>query len=140
MKLAKSCVINVTGNEALVLGHLAYATWKLWNVANYERKNWTKESGVAYPNWYDQKKRLKTQFWYNNLPSQSAQELLHTLDGAWKSFYKLKKTKGIENPKPPKFKHEPFNVKYLKDGFVVFDGNRVRLAIPFSGTDMCVVV
>jgi putative transposase len=53
LKLAKSCVINVTGNVALVLGHLAYATWKLWNVANYERKNWTKESGIAYPNWYD---------------------------------------------------------------------------------------
>jgi len=130
LKLAKSCVINVTGNVALVLGHLTYATWKLWNVANYERKNWTKESGIVYPNWYDQKKRLKDQFWYNNLPSQSAQELLHTLDGAWKSFYKLKKTKGIENPKPPKFKREPFNVRYLKDGFVVLDGNKVRLAIP----------
>lgn len=130
MKLAKSGVLNATGEVALVLGHLAYATWKLWNVANYERKNWTQESGVTYPNWYDQKKRLKDEFWYNNLPSQSAQELLHTLDGAWKSFYKLKKTGGIENPKPPKFKQEPFNVKYLKDGFTVLSGNRIRLAIP----------
>ena len=130
MKLAKSCVINVTGNVALVLGHLAYATWKLWNVANYERKNWTKESGIAYPNWYDQKKRMKDQFWYNNLPSQSAQELLHTLDGAWKSFYKLKKAGGIENPKPPKFKRAPFNVRYLKDGFIVLAGNKIRLAVP----------
>jgi len=130
LRLAKSCVINITGNVALVLGHLAYATWKLWNVANYERRNWTKESGIAYPNWYDQKKRLKDQFWYNNLPSQSAQELLHTLDGAWKSFYKLKKTGGIENPKPPKFKRELFNVKYLNNGFMVLDGNKIRLAIP----------
>ena len=130
MKLAKSCVINATGKVALVLGHLAYAAWKLWNVANYERKNWTKESGIAYPNWYDQKKRLKDEFWYNNLPSQSAQELLHRLDGAWKSFYKLKKTGGIENPKPPNYKHEPFNVNYLKDGFTVLSGNIVRLAIP----------
>lgn len=130
MKLAKSCVINTTGKVALVLGHLAYAAWKLWNVANYERKNWTKESGIAYPNWYDQKKRLKDEFWYNNLPSQSAQELLHRLDGAWKSFYKLKKTGGIENPKPPNYKHEPFNVNYLKDGFTVLSGNIVRLAIP----------
>ena len=130
MKLAKSCVINAKGNVSLVLGHLAYAAWKLWNVANYERKNWTKESGITYPNWYDQKKRLKDEFWYNNLPSQSAQELLHTLEGAWKSFYKLKKTGGIENPKPPNYKHEPFNVKYLKDGFRVLSGNRVRLAIP----------
>ena len=130
MKLAKSCVINATGDVSLVLGHLAYAAWKLWNVANYERKNWNKESGISYPNWYDQKKRLKDQFWYNNLPSQSAQELLHTLEGAWKSFYKLKETGGIENAKPPKFKHEPFNVKYLKDGFTVLSGNKIRLAIP----------
>jgi putative transposase len=73
---------------------------------------------------------MKDQFWYNNLPSQSAQELLHTLDGAWKSFYKLKKTGGIENPKPPKFKREPFNVRYLKDGFIVLAGNKIRLAVP----------
>ncbi len=130
MKLAKSCVINATGDVSLVLGHLAYAAWKLWNVANYERKNWEKESGISYPNWYDQKKRLKDHFWYNNLPSQSAQELLHVLECAWKSFYKLKKTGGIENAKPPKFKHEPFNVKYLKDGYTVLSGNIVRLAIP----------
>lgn len=130
MKLAKICVIHTEGDVSLVLGHLSYAAWKLWNVANYERKNWVKESGLPYPNWYDQKKRLNDQFWYNNLPSQSAQELLHTLDGSWKSFYKLKKTDGVVNPKPPKFKHEPFNVKYLKDGFTVLSGNRVRLAIP----------
>ena len=130
MKLAKSCVINPSSDVALVLGQLTYAAWKLWNVANYERKTWTKESGIPYPNWFDQKKRLKEHFWYKNLPSQSAQELLHTLDGAWRSFYKLKETGGVENPKPPKYKQENFNMKYLKDGFTVLSGNRVRLAIP----------
>ena len=130
MKLAKSCVINPSSDVALVLGQLTYAAWKLWNVANYERKAWTKESGIPYPNWFNQKKRLKEHFWYKNLPSQSAQELLHTLDGAWRSFYKLKETGGVENPKPPKYKQENFNMKYLKDGFKVLSGNRVRLAIP----------
>ncbi|GAB6155266.1 hypothetical protein JCM17380_40170 [Desulfosporosinus burensis] len=43
MKLAKSCVINATGDVSLVLGHLAYAAWKLWNVANYERKTKSRE-------------------------------------------------------------------------------------------------
>lgn len=100
MKLAKSCVINPASDVALVLGHLTYAARKLWNVANYERKTWTKESGVPYPNWFEQKKRLKEHFWYKNLPSQSAQDLLHTLNGSWESFFKLKKTGGIENPKP----------------------------------------
>lgn len=130
MKLAKSCEINPTSSVALVLGHLTYAAWKLWNVANYERKTWTKESGEPYPNWFEQKKRLKEHFWYKNLPSQSAQEMLHTLDGAWMSFYRLKETGGIENPKPPKYKQKNFNVKYLKDGFKVLSGNRIRLAIP----------
>lgn len=130
MKLAKSCVLIPSQEAALVLGHLTYAAWKLWNVANYERKNWVKESGAPYPNWYDQKKRLKEHFWYKNLPSQSAQELLHTLDGAWRSFYKLKETGGIENPRPPKYKQDRFNVKYLKDGFTVLSGNKIRLAIP----------
>lgn len=130
MKLAKSCVINPSSDVALVLGQLTYAAWKLWNIANYERKTWTKESGIPYPNWFEQKKRLKEHFWYKNLPSQSAQELLHTLDGAWRSFYKLKETGGVENPKPPKYKQENFNMKYLKDGFKVLSGNRVRLAIP----------
>ncbi len=130
MKLAKSCIIDPSANVALVLGQLTYAAWKLWNVANYERKTWTKESGVPYPDWFDQKKRLKKHFWYKNLPSQSAQELLHTLNGAWQSFYKLKKTGGQNNPNPPKYKQSRFNVKYLKDGFKVLPGNRIRLAIP----------
>jgi len=130
MKLAKSCVVNPSSNVALILGHLTYASWKLWNVANYERMTWTKEARIPYPNWYEQKKRLKDHFWYKNLPSQSAQELLHTLEGAWKSFYKLKETGGVENPKPPKYKKDKFNVKYLKDGFTVLAGNRIRLAIP----------
>lgn len=93
MKLAKSCVINATGDVSLVLGHLAYAAWKLWNVANYERKNWTKESGITYPNWYDQKKRLKDQFWYKNLPSQSAQETKGFTSGRlgkWWNCYDIK--------------------------------------------------
>jgi hypothetical protein len=28
-------------------------------VANYEKKNWIEESGILYPGWYEQKKRLK---------------------------------------------------------------------------------
>lgn len=130
MKLAESCVINPSSAVSLVLGHLTYAARKLWNVANYERKTWTEETGSPYPDWFEQKKRLKEHFWYKNLPSQSAQDLLHTLDGSWKSFFKLKKTGGIENPKPPRYKQDHFNVKYLKDGFTVLSGNRVRLAIP----------
>ena len=31
--------------QGIVLDSLTYAAEKLWNVANYERRSWTKESG-----------------------------------------------------------------------------------------------
>ena len=130
IKLAKRCAINPHGAERIVLNSLTYATRKLWNVANYERKQWKKDSGVSYPNWYDQKKRLKTHFWYKNLPSQSAQELLAVLERSWKSFYKLKQTGGIQEPRPPRYKHHNYNLKYLNNGFKILSQNKVRFSLP----------
>lgn len=91
--------------------------------------NWSKDSESKYPDWYDQKARLKDHFWYKNLPSQSAQELLKQLDESWDSFYKLKDSGGIRNPKPPKYKHSNFNVRYLNNGFTLME-KEIRLAIP----------
>lgn len=132
IKLAKRCTINPgkQANQSIVLHALTYATSKLWNVAHYERKQWTKESGQPYPNWYDQKKRLKNHFWYKNLPSQSAQELLAVLDRSWKSFYQSKKQANADNPRPPRYKHQHYNVIFLKDGFKVLPDNQVRLTVP----------
>lgn len=132
MKIIKRVIefnVNPNKNQNIILNSLTYATWKLWNVANYERKNWTKESDIPYPNWYEQKSRLKNHFWFKNLPSQSAQELLKQLHEGWKSFYKLKQTGGIENPNPPKFKHSNFNIRFLNNGFKIID-NKVILSIP----------
>ncbi|WP_338752929.1 transposase [Bacillus sp. FJAT-52991] len=112
-----------------ILFQLGYAARKLWNVANYEKKNWNKESNTPFPNRYDQKKRLKNHFWYKNLPSQSAQEVLKVLQEAWESFFELKKSGGIENPKPPRFKQRNFNVKFLNNGFRLED-RTLRLSIP----------
>jgi putative transposase len=111
------------------LSCLTYAASKLWNVANYERTNWTIESGIKYPDWYNQKSRLKDDFWYKNLPSQSAQELLKQLEESWRSYYKLRNTGGIKNPNPPGYKHSNFNLRYLNNGFKVNEGN-IRLSIP----------
>jgi putative transposase len=132
MKRAKRYTFKPTTEQQLTLNGLTYAARKLWNVANYERKQWNKESGTPYPNWFYQKKRLKTHFWYKSLPSQSAQTLLHELEGAWKSFYRLKQTGGVENPKPPRYKHTSFHVKYLKDGFQMLDIRRIRLSLRSS--------
>lgn len=115
--------------QDVVLGCLTYAASKLWNVGNYERKNWTKESGIPYPDWYLQKSNLKDTYWYKNLPSQSAQEVLKQLHEGWQSFYRLKKTGGIKNPNPPHYKHSSFNIRYLNNGFKV-SNQMIRLSIP----------
>ncbi|MGB9819463.1 MAG: RNA-guided endonuclease InsQ/TnpB family protein [Thermovenabulum sp.] len=94
----------------------------------YKRKTWTDESDVPYPNWYEQKKRLKDNYWYKMLPAQSAQEVLKQLHEAWKSYFKLLKTKRVENPKPPRFKHENFNIRFLNNSFKIL-GNKIRLTI-----------
>jgi Probable transposase. len=113
----------------IILSSLTYASSKLWNVANYERINWKRESGLKYPDWYDQKSRLKGDFWYKNLPSQSAQELLKQLDESWRSYYRLRNNNGTRNPNPPGYKHSNFNLRFLNNGFVVSD-EKIRLTIP----------
>ena len=121
--------IKPTKTQSAVLSSLTYSASKLWNVANYERRNWDKESGEEYPNWYVQKKTLKDHFWYKNLPSQSAQEVLKQLSEAWDSFYKLQKTGGVKNARPPRFKDGSFNIRFLNNGFVMGDDS-IRLSIP----------
>lgn len=121
-------VFKPNNETNIILSQLGYAARKLWNVGNYEKRNWTKDSHAAFPNWYEQKKKLKEHFWYKNLPSQTAQEVLKVLHEAWESFFELKKTGGIEHPKPPEFKQKNFNVKFLNHGFRI-EGNRIRLSI-----------
>ena len=50
------------------------------------------------------------------LPSQTAQETCKQLDKAWKSFYVLKKTGGIKEPNPPRFKQGNIPVTYMQMG------------------------
>lgn len=129
MLLARKEAFRPTRLQEIVLGHMGYAAYKLWNVGNYEKRNYKELGMETFPNWYDQKKRLKENFFYKNLPSQSAQDVLGQLHEAWKSFFKLKKTGGIENPKPPRFRREKMAVTFLKDAIVQKDG-QIRLSIP----------
>ena len=129
MLRASSFVYKPNKTHGVILHQLCYASRKLWNVGNYEKRNWTKDSGVPYPDWYEQKKRLKSHFWYKKLPSQSAQEVLKVLQESWDSYFELKKTRRIENPKPPQFKHRNFNVRFLNNGFRIIE-NHIKLSIP----------
>lgn len=130
MLLSIKQTITPNKKEKLILDALSYSASKLWNIANYEKRNY-KDLGLAsFPDWYDQKKRLKNEFWYKNLPSQTAQEVLNTLHQSWKSFFTLNKTKGIKNPNPPKFKHKNITFKYLNNGFLKMEDGSIRLSLP----------
>ncbi len=126
--LTKKIDYNPTKTEEVILGLLSFASAKLWNIGNYEKHHYKELGFEEYPNWYDQKKRLKTEFWYKNLPSQTAQEVLNMLEKSWKSFFKLKETGGVKNPNPPRYK-KTNNFKYLNNGFKS-DGDCIRFSLP----------
>ena len=132
LHLTKKYNVKVNNTQAIILGCFGVAAAKLWNVANYEKKNY-KELGMdTFPDWYYQKKALKDNFWYKNLPSQTAQDVLATLQESWKSFFELNKSKGVKNPKVPKFKgrDEKFNFVFLKDAIIRESEDILRFSIP----------
>ena len=131
MLLVKKEVFIPTTEQKMIFGHMGYAAYKLWNVGNYEKLNYKKLGMTVFPNWYDQKKRLKDNFFYKNLPSQTAQYVLQQLQEAWNSFFTLKKTGGVINPKPPRFKHQNMSITFLKDA-IVQTPSCVRLSIPMQ--------
>jgi putative transposase len=53
-----------------------------------------------YPNWHNQKVRLKDNFFYKNLTSQTAHDVLQLLEEGWKRFFKLRVTGSVTNLKP----------------------------------------
>lgn len=133
MLLSKETTIHFNDKEANIISHMCYAAYKLWNVCNYERKNYKdliqKGELKEYPDWYYQKSAHKDDIWFKSLPSQTAQEVCKLLDKGWKSFYKLLKTKGIENPQPPKFKHELIPITYMQNGIQKQENGSIRLSI-----------
>ena len=136
MQLTKKFNFKPNKTGAIILGHLTYSASKLFNVANYERHEYKKLGLYKSPNWYDQKKSLKTNMWYKNLPSQTAQDVLKTLDEAWKSYnilkYKYDNGKKLSGePKAPYYKNKDShtNITYLNNGFKIIE-NKIRFAIP----------
>lgn len=131
MLLSRKTTVKINAEQANIIGHMCYAAYKLWNVCNYERNHY-KELGLeAYPDWYYQKREHKATHWYKQLPSQTAQEVCKLLDKAWKSFFVLKKTGGIENPNPPRYRKGNMVITYMQNGLLhEKEAGRVRLSLP----------
>lgn len=108
---------------------MGYAAYKLWNIGNFEKRNYKELKLEKYPDWYDQKKRLKTNFFYKNLPSQTAQEVLKQLEESYKSYRILKKNHPDSNYRPPRFKNNLIDITFLKDAIRCENGV-LRLSIP----------
>lgn len=132
MLLSHKTTVKLNADSRNIIGHMCYAAYKLWNVCNYERLHYKElQLPVDYPDWYYQKKAHKSDLWYRQLPSQTAQEVCKLLDKSWKSFYALRKSNGIENPKPPRFKNESIAVTYMQNAVVHAGGSdTVRLSLP----------
>ena len=144
MLLTYQFELRVNETMSIILGHLSYAASKLFNVGNYERKEYKSLEFEKMPDWYDQKKRLKDNIWYKSLPSQTSQDVLARLEESWKSYFTLhqkwelkKKCCSLKEsdgePQSPYYKKDGYhmNLKYLSNGFKVID-NKIRFSIPKS--------
>ena len=67
MLLSQKTTIKLNNAESNIIGHMCYAAYKLWNVCNYERRNYKDLSLlVKYPDWYYQKSAHKDGLWCLN--------------------------------------------------------------------------
>lgn len=133
MLLSHKTTVKINAAYSNIIGHMCYAAYKLWNICNYERLHYKELNLAQYPDWYYQKKVHRNCLWYKQLPSQTAQEVCKLLDKSWKSFYKLNKTGGIANPKPPRFKQDGIAITYMQKAIVHTPGtSMVRLTISKS--------
>ncbi len=101
--------------QKIILDHLTYSATKLWNVANYNIINSSLKPKEL-------KTKLKDNFWYKNLHSQSSQAVLEKLQIAWENCYK-------KHTKRPRFqpKDGHFPVRWKKQG-IKLHGNKIRLS------------
>ena len=114
MLLSRKTTIKMNTDYARIIGHMCYAASKLWNICNYERRHYQELGLTQYPDWYYQKKAHKANFWYKQLPAQTAQEVCKQLDKAYKSYFTLQRTGGIEHPNPPRFKQKGIAITYMQ--------------------------
>lgn len=127
---ARVKVINLSDEDALLLGLLGFAGTKLWNVANNHRRSVWNETGKI-PGFPEQCRELKTNRWYKLLPSQSAQEILGEQDDSYRSWFSHRKN-GDVKAQPPGFrkKHTLSTITFKQNAFEMLPENRVRLKLP----------
>ena len=79
MKLTIETCMRLTEIQANIVGHMNYAAYKLWNVLNYERRNYSELGFDTMPSCRDQKMQHKDDLFARSLPSQTAQDVANRL-------------------------------------------------------------
>lgn len=136
MHQAKRTTVELTDIQANILGHMGYAASKLWNAANFERKNWQLYGLDSMPSKFDQTKSQMGSIWYASLPSQSAQAVIFELGAAWNSYMSNCRNGQTVNPHPPRYRQAPMPVTWVQNGIKHGIGSsRIRLSIPKAMKD-----
>jgi len=123
-------VVNLSDQNALLLGLLGFVATKIWNVANHHRRSLWEAIGKI-PNFAQQCRELKINRWYKLLPSQSAQEILGEQDDSYRSWFSHRKN-GDKKANPPRFRKKTLlsTVTFKQNAFAILSGNRVKLKLP----------
>lgn len=129
MYISKATIFTADDIQQKVLESMSLATQKLWNIGNYERHHYKDLGLEKFPNWFDQKKRLKSHYWSKALPSHTGQLLLKKLDEAWKSYFELRRTGGVEDPQPPRFKKQRIFIPFDATTAIKREGEVFRFTI-----------
>ncbi|WP_245543408.1 RNA-guided endonuclease InsQ/TnpB family protein [Kyrpidia tusciae] len=127
---AKAKVVDLSDQDALLLGLLGFVATKLWNVANHHRRSVWDETGKI-PDFAQQCRELKANRWYKLLPSQSSQEILSELDDSYRSWFSLRKN-ADQKANPPGFRKKETlsTVTFKQKAFEMLPGHRIRLRLP----------
>ena len=118
--------LNPTFEQERHLHNLCSIATKLYNTDNYQRREaWDKTGKI--PNWYEQKKKLKSNHWYRLLSAQTAQAVIKNLQDAYVSWFRLRKTD--KNAKPPRFRKKTIlsPISFYQQFKII--GNKIRLSV-----------
>ena len=131
MLLSHKTSIRISQEYSNIIGHMCYAASKLWNVCNYERHHY-KELGLEkYPDWYYQKRHIREICGTDSFRHRQRRRSANSWIKHGNLFYVLKKTGGIKDPNPPRFKQENIPVTYMQMGIRHEKGSdQLRLSLP----------
>ena len=130
MKMTLKAKLTVSEEEHRILDRMAFASTKLWNTANWDRRQKWEQTGKI-PNYYEQENILRDNPWHKRLPHHSAQAVLQKLDQSYRSWFMLRKTD--ITARSPGFKpKESLSIITFKESAFRVEGNKLRITIPQS--------